>query len=120
MPATGFQLKFLVRELPSASPFIKWVGGKRKVIPELLKDMPSVISHYYEPFVGGGALFFHLRSKGLLMDHSITLSDTNLRLIRTYRAVRDNVEELIEKLKVHVDKHGPEHFYSVRASEVDR
>ena len=42
----------------------------------------NIFKHYYEPFVGGGALFFHLRSSGVLLDHDITLSDINLRLIR--------------------------------------
>jgi len=120
MPANVIQLKFIDRQLPVASPFVKWVGGKRRVLPELLQDLPSNFGHYYEPFIGGGALFFHLRSHGLLMDHSVTLSDINLRLIRTYRAVRDDVEGLIDRLAVHQERHSPEHFYAVRATEIDQ
>jgi DNA adenine methylase len=43
---------------PQAKPFVKWVGGKRAIMNELLKHIPSYINNYYEPFVGGGALFF--------------------------------------------------------------
>lgn len=77
-----------------AKPFIKWVGGKRQLLPELLKYVPKTFGHYYEPFVGGGALFFALQEMGRIQ-HSATLSDTNVRLIRTYTAIRDSVEDLI-------------------------
>ena len=50
----------------AAKPFVKWVGGKRSLLPELLARMPSQFTNYFEPFVGGGALFFALRNKGLL------------------------------------------------------
>ena len=45
-----------------AKPFVKWVGGKRSLLDELMARAPSDFSHYYEPFLGGGALFFALRS----------------------------------------------------------
>ena len=77
-----------------AKPFIKWVGGKRQLLPELLKRVPDEFGHYYEPFVGGGALFFALHGAGKIQ-HGATLSDMNVRLIRTYTAIRDSVEELI-------------------------
>ena len=111
MPATALQLKFRTMNQPLAKPFVKWVGGKRKVISEIIHDMPCVFKHYYEPFVGGGALFFHLRSSGVLLDHDITLSDINLRLIRTYRAVRDDVENLIDRLEGYSLKHSSSFFY---------
>ena len=102
-----------------AKPFVKWVGGKRRVIPELLFSLPATFNHYYEPFVGGGALFFHLRSLNLLQDNKITLSDVNLRLIRTYKAIRDNVEGVIVRLKHHAKYHCRDYFYAVRDVEVD-
>ena len=102
-----------------AKPFVKWVGGKRRVIPELLFSLPATFDHYYEPFVGGGALFFHLRSLNLLQDHKITLSDVNLRLIRTYTAIRDNAEGVIIRLKHHANYHCRDYFYAVRDVEVD-
>ena len=47
-----------------AKPFVKWVGGKRSLLPELLRRVPERFNHYYEPFVGGGALFYALKNKG--------------------------------------------------------
>ena len=102
-----------------AKPFVKWVGGKRKVIPDLLFSLPTTFDHYYEPFVGGGALFFHLRSLNVLQDYKITLSDVNLRLIRTYRAIRDDVEGVIIRLQHHAKHHCRDYFYAVRDAEVD-
>ena len=102
-----------------AKPFVKWVGGKRRVIPELLFSLPTNFDHYYEPFVGGGALFFHLRSLNLLQDNKITLSDVNLRLIRTYKAIRDDVNGVITRLKHHAKYHCRDYFYAVRDAEVD-
>ena len=119
-PATAFQLKISTRPNVIAKPFLKWVGGKRRVLPEIFKDMPSVFQHYYEPFIGGGALFFHMRSHGHLMDHMVTISDANLRLIRTYRAIRDDVEGVIERLSVYKERHGKEFYYDLRAVDIDR
>ena len=97
MPANAFQIQ-IQEPIKTAKPFVKWVGGKRRVIPLLMEEMPQDFEHYYEPFIGGGALFFHLRSLNLLADHQITISDANLRLVRTYRAIRDDVEGVIERL----------------------
>ena len=114
-----FQIKVHDRPLLQAKPFIKWVGGKRRVIPEIIQHLPANIQHYYEPFIGGGALFFYLRSQGALMDGMVTISDLNLRLIRTYKAVRDNVDGLIDRLMNHSVKHSKDYFYEVRAQDVD-
>lgn len=93
-----------------ATPFIKWVGGKRSIMPALVSHLPETFNHYYEPFVGGGALFFKLYPK-LKQAH---LSDTNLHLAITYKVVQQDVEALIEKLKIHKEKHGKAYYYSVR------
>lgn len=119
-PATAFQLKIPTRPNVIATPFLKWVGGKRRVLPEIFKDMPEMFQHYYEPFIGGGALFFHLRSHGLLMDHQITISDANLRLVRTYKAIRDDIGGVIERLSVYKERHCKEFFYDMRDVDVDR
>ncbi|MGK3988471.1 DNA adenine methylase [Sorangium sp. So ce136] len=74
-------------------PFLKWVGGKRQLLPHIVEHLPCKYGTYHEPFLGGGALFFHLRP-----DRPI-LSDSNSRLIRTYRGVRDNVEQVIHLLQ---------------------
>lgn len=78
---------------PEARPFLKWAGGKRQLLHEILPRLPEKFGTFHEPFAGGGALFFALRPTRAV------LSDRNERLIRTYRGVKDNVEEVIDTLK---------------------
>jgi DNA adenine methylase len=96
-------------------PFVKWVGGKRQIVAELLKHVPSHLAGhtYHEPFVGGGALFFAVRPERAV------LSDNNERLIRTYCGVRDQVDDVIGLLRAYERKHGEEQFYRVRARPID-
>jgi DNA adenine methylase len=98
-----------------ANPFLKWVGGKRQLVPELLKYVPSSFGRYYEPFLGGGALFFELHPRGA--KYNAVLADTNARLIRTYSAVRSNVHEVIAHLRE--CKYEKEFFYAMRAKKID-
>ena len=86
-----------------AKPFLKWAGGKTALLPELLKAAPEQIETYYEPFLGGGALFFALQAEGRFK-HAV-LSDSNRELINAYTQVRDNVEGLIRALSVHQRKY---------------
>ena len=60
MPQQPLSSEFVDASALPAKPFVKWVGGKRSLLPELLKRMPPKFNNYYEPFVGGGALFFAL------------------------------------------------------------
>ncbi|WP_438005118.1 Dam family site-specific DNA-(adenine-N6)-methyltransferase [Sorangium sp. So ce321] len=76
----------------TAHPFIKWAGGKRQLLPNLLRFVPTQYGTYFEPFVGGAALFFALRPP------KAVLSDLNERLIRTYRGVASDVEGVIDSL----------------------
>jgi DNA adenine methylase len=78
-----------------AEPFLKWAGGKRQLLPELLKRVPKTYGRYWEPFLGAGALFFALRPE------KATLCDTNDELITTWRAVRDDVEGVIDLLSTY-------------------
>ena len=93
-------------------PFLKWAGGKRQLMPEIRKMLPrGVANHpYYEPFIGGGALFFELLPKRAV------INDYNEELINVYTVIRDNPSELIEDLKRH--KNTAEYFYKIRA--IDR
>lgn len=91
-------------------PFIKWVGGKRCLIKELLSHTPEKFGTYYEPFVGGGALFFALHEK--IRDAQI--SDRNLDLMVTYRAIQKEPEKLITLLKKHKESHSKEYYYKIR------
>lgn len=92
----------------AARPFVKWVGGKRSIIPALLERMPTQYTHYYEPFVGGGALFFSIQPEIAF------LSDVNLHLVITYRAVRDHVDDVVRKLKVHARHHDKDYYLKAR------
>jgi DNA adenine methylase len=71
---------------------------------------------YHEPFVGGGALFFHLYSAGTLGRRRALLADNNERLIEAYCGVRDAVEPLIARLEWHAERHNKTHYYAVRAT----
>lgn len=86
---------------PVARPFVKWAGGKSQLLPELRKHVPDRIRWYIEPFVGGGALFFDLYARGRLK--AAILSDANTRLIRTYQALRGNVDNVLERLRDYSD-----------------
>lgn len=91
-------------------PIVKWVGGKRQLMFELLKNMPENYNRYFEPFIGGGALFFELQPDNAY------ISDMNEELINLYKVVRDNVEELITDLQKHdISK---EYFMEIR--NIDR
>lgn len=91
-------------------PIVKWVGGKRQLMFELIKNMPKSYNRYFEPFIGGGALFFELQP-----EHAY-ISDMNEELINLYSVVRDNVYELIKDLSKHeVSK---EYFLEIR--NIDR
>jgi len=102
----------------NAKPFVKWAGGKRQLIPELLKNIPKNFNNYFEPFLGGGALFFELYNHGILNDKKIYLSDINKELINTYKVIRNNPNELVEKLKEFKINHNKEFYYKIR--ELDR
>lgn len=84
-------------ELPAPAPFLKWAGGKHKLLPQLLPHFPRSFRTYWEPFVGGGAVFFHL-SFG---SHESYILDLNYKLIETYQVVRDYPGQLIEELGEH-------------------
>ena len=90
-----------------AAPFIKWAGGKRAIMAEIASHFPEQVSTYWEPFVGGGAVFFAMADR---IDRAI-LCDTNKELITTYNVVKDQVENLIDRLKHHAHKHKCEDYY---------
>lgn len=100
----------------TARPFLKWVGGKRSILPELIARMPDTFGSYCEPFLGGGALFFERKPP------KAYLSELNFYLVLAFRAVRDDVERLISELKVHEKKHDKEYYLKARrkiAQEAD-
>lgn len=95
-----------------AKPFVKWAGGKRKLVPEIMRHVPVYTGMYFEPFVGGGALYF-----GLQPIQMSILSDVNPYLTLTYCAVRDDVEAVIAGLNTCNDTE--EEYYRRRGNPPD-
>lgn len=90
-------------------PFLKWAGGKGQLLDQYDPLFPKRYRRYLEPFVGGGAVFFHLRPARAV------LSDGNAELIDCFRAVREEVRAVIAALRLH--RYDRDHFYAVRAIE---
>lgn len=100
---------------PIVRPFLKWAGGKRQLLPELMKYKPAKLSKnytYYEPFVGAGAFLFELKPK------KAVINDKNTELINCYKAVRDSLDELIDELRKYQENNSPEYYYQIR--DLDR
>jgi len=109
-------IRKIVKDKPK--PFVKWVGGKRQLLKqfrELNLYPPECFNPesntYFEPFVGGGAVFFDLLPK-----HA-ELSDTNRELVMTYNVIKDNVDGLIKSLKKHI--YNKEYYLGVRAQDIN-
>ncbi|MDD4120578.1 MAG: Dam family site-specific DNA-(adenine-N6)-methyltransferase [Clostridia bacterium] len=108
------------------TPFVKWAGGKTQILGEIKSRMPINYNSYFEPFVGGGALFFHIAPQ---RGH---INDSNLDLISAYRSIKDDAKfnQLITKLEEHERNHSEQYYYQIRdldreeafndASQVDR
>jgi DNA adenine methylase len=103
-------------------PFLKWLGGKRQLLPALVRAVEQSIARhgpiqrYHEPFLGGGALFFGLAERGLLGRGSF-ICDVNANLIDAYLGIQRDVEGVIECLRAHAARHAQAYYYEVRASE---
>lgn len=102
-------------DLSVAKPFVKWAGGKRQLVSKILTKISSPINTYYEPFVGGGALFFALANRKLFTD--AVLNDVNKELILTYSVIREptQLSTLIELLATYPNT--KEFFLEVRAKQ---
>ena len=74
------------------TPFVKWAGGKKQLLSRLEERMPQTYNRYYEPFIGGGALFLDFQP-----DNAV-INDVNPQLLNVYRQLKENTELLIEKL----------------------
>ena len=99
-------------------PFVKWVGGKRQLLRQFRElglyppeDFNPITNTYYEPFVGGGAVFFDLLPK------NAELSDLNNELVTTYNVIKNNVDELIKTLQKHI--YDKEYYLEVRAKKIE-
>lgn len=109
--------KVFERIAEKPKPFVKWVGGKRQLIKQFqkmklypVKDFDPVKNSYFEPFVGGGAIFFDL------LPHKAYLSDMNFELVTTYNVIKNDVDSLIKSLRKH--PYNKEYFLKLRAKKV--
>lgn len=91
-------------------PIVKWVGGKRQIMTDLLCNIPKSFNRYFEPFIGGGALFFELQPDNAY------ISDINEELINLYTVVKDNFFDLI----IDLNKHEVSKDYFLKIRNIDR
>lgn len=96
----------------SIKPFLKWAGGKTQLLPELSKHVPNEYNKYIEPFIGGGAFYFHLNPR------EAVIADLNYELVLTYKTIKSSVEEVISLLKTF--KNEEEFFYEMRANNPEK
>ena len=103
--AAGFE-----QQPRGAAPFVKWAGGKGRLLSQLRPLLPTGAEHmrHVEPFVGGGAMFFSRQPARAM------LTDINPALVSTYAAIRDDVEGVIEHLRRLANRHSKEGYYRVR------
>jgi len=106
-PATAPHLDDRGR-LPT-TPFLKWAGGKGQLLSQLgpFFPTPGTYNRYFEPFLGGGAVFFYLQPRKAM------LSDLNAELINAYEVIRDRLDDLLKSLRKHQDD--TDYYYAVRA-----
>jgi len=101
-------------EKGKASPFVKWAGGKRGILNEIIPRIPKQFNNYFEPFVGSGAVFFELHPTL----KKAFLSDTNFDLILAYQVIKKDPDKLIELLRKHAKCHQnqpkDEYYYRIR------
>lgn len=94
---------------PIVVPFLKWAGGKRWLTASYAHLIPTKFDRYVEPFLGSGAVFFHLRPSSAL------LSDSNSELINTYEQIRLNWQKISQALRRHQHNHCETYYYEERA-----
>jgi len=102
-----------------ARPFLKWAGGKGQLLSQYEPFFPRQWNTYHEPFLGGGAVFFHLAQgipRGL---RRFLLSDINPELVNVYCCVRDHVEEVISLLSRHQAQHSRDYYYAMRSARLE-
>lgn len=96
---------------PATKPFIKWAGGKTRLLNRLLPHIPATIANYHEPFLGGGAMFFAVADR---VEGTSFLSDLNEELVNAWIAVRDFRDELEEALEDYRTKDSKDFYLSMR------
>jgi DNA adenine methylase len=101
------------RLMVDPTPFVKWAGGKRQLLNQLIQNTPPEFNNYYEPFLGGGALFFKLFALGKIK--KAYLNDSNKILIDSYKTIKEHPGKLVAELKSGEYKNDKETFLKIRA-----
>ena len=101
---------------PPRKPFIRWVGGKTRLLPRILPHVPDTIQNYFEPFLGGGAVFLSCNPR---IAERAFLADLNDHLVSAWTALRDHPNKLKPLLDWYLANDGKEFYYEVRASTPD-
>ena len=96
----------------TVKPFLKWVGGKRQLLADIAPLVPDEFSRYIEPFLGGGAVFFHLSEKMAVQHIPSWINDINPELVNCYQMVKTQTDALIGLLKTH--KHDKDYYIELR------
>ncbi len=105
------------------TPLLKWVGGKRQLLPQIRRFYPRTFNRYIEPFLGSGAVFFDLHASGQLTDREVVLIDSNADLIGCYEMLRDETDAVCDGLERLAAGHaagGRTHYFSVRDDRFNR
>lgn len=104
--------------MSSIRPFLKYPGGKRRLLPQILQYIPETFTAYFEPFLGGGAVFLELASRALLTPGQVFLNDVCLPVVEAWNRVGSDPEDLISDLYRHRDgyeAHPHDYYYAQRA-----
>lgn len=99
-------------DAPRLRPILKWAGGKSRLVARIAARLPESIDTYYEPFVGGAAVFFALASQGRFK--RAVLGDLNRDLVDVYKGVKQNVNAVIQLLEEYRRRHSRETYYETR------
>jgi len=110
LAAVGDENKPALHEV-AARPFLKWAGGKTQLLNQFVPFFPpkDYFKQYLEPFIGSGAVFFHLRPE------KAHVADNNEELINCYKQIKGHVEAVIELLRTHKRLHSTAYYYKLRS-----
>ncbi len=106
-------MKLLLKSQSTLQPFTKWTGGKRQLLSVIKSLMPDQYNNYFEPFVGGGALFFDLAPK------KAYINDFNSELMNCYQQIKKNPQILIDLLAKHQENNSKEYYLDLRSADRD-
>lgn len=97
----------------AVKPFVRWAGGKTRLLPRILPHVPDSFTNYFEPFLGGGAMFFAVQDR---IGGRAHLADLNEHLVAAWVAMRDHQDELVPLLEWYRERDGKDFYYEVRAN----